>query len=252
MTGWPCYSAAHGSHSAQADAIIDPLITHHAVLEDELKLNTSGERLSHGARGARASIELAYAFTNLLGAELFVPIGALQDESSHVESGLGDIEVQVPKVSFLRRYNWVMTSYLALILPSGSEKSQLGEGRWTFAPHLLSDLAVGRVGLQINLAAEVDHRGGAASEARLSVAHTTSTRQGTLLVSPLVEMIADAPIEQRFDPMLMLVGGLKAAFVDYHVGVGVQVPVVPGADIDFRILAQVGYHVRWSGLFNRS
>ena len=72
----PGLAHAHGSHSAQPAAIIDPLVTHHAILEDEAKLNLFGWRDAvQNVAGGMASLELAYAFTDVIGVELFLPVG---------------------------------------------------------------------------------------------------------------------------------------------------------------------------------
>lgn len=106
----PGDALAHGGHGRQPIGIIDPLITHHAVLEDELKLNYFGSRFGEeDATAHTGSLEIAYAITDLLGFEVFVPFG-MTIVAGQVGGGLGDLELQFPKISFLRRYGFVMTT----------------------------------------------------------------------------------------------------------------------------------------------
>jgi len=157
---------AHGGHQGRPPGIIDPLITHHAVLEDELELNHDGIRVGEERRTThRASLELAYALTDLVGAELFVPFG-VSIAGGEARGGLGDLDILLPKLSFVRERSIVMTSYVAVRAPTGSEEAALGEPAWAFAPHLLADLGLGNLGLQTNLATEIETDGSVSLEGR--------------------------------------------------------------------------------------
>ena len=106
---------------------IDSLITHHALLENELKLNYFGSRSDEtGVTAHIVVLELAYVFTELLGAEVFLPFG-LTWLQGNVGGGIGDLEILIPKVSFVRRRSFVMTTYVAVRVPTGDEPSGLGE-----------------------------------------------------------------------------------------------------------------------------
>lgn len=239
----------HGTHAAQPSAIIDPLITHHAVLEDELKLNffTSRHDESDTTRG-ETSLELAYALNDLIGAEAFIPFGVVSAAGEH-QTGFGDVELQFPKVSFLRRYGWVMTAYAAVVAPTGDETRGLGREGWVIAPHLLTDLAFGPIGVQLNGAVEAGFEGDAAAELRGSVAYTAELSQAKeVFLSPLVELDSEIPVRGDEHSALLVVPGVKLGLGGWHVGAGVRLPVAGERPFDFEALLQVGYHVSWQRL----
>lgn len=240
----------HGDHASQSPSIIDPLITHHAVLEDELKLNLFGWR--HAARdltGGAASLELAYAFSDLVGIEVFVPFG-VTDTAGTLRAGLGDIELQVPKISFVREYGFVMTAYAALVLPTGSPGSGLDEGEWIVAPHLLADFALGPIGLQMNGAVELTTGGEVVAELRVSTAYTVVLGAANeVLLSPLVELEAEIALSGTEPVGVALVPGVKLGVGGWHVGLGLAVPLGREREADFEVMLQVGYHVIWNRLF---
>ena len=243
----PAKSLAHGGHAAQPNSIIDPLITHHAVLEDEFKLNFFGSNLkSENVSAVTASLELAYAFTDLIGIELFTPFG-FTNVAGEKTFGIGDIEFQFPKVSFIRRYGWVVTAYPAIQFPTGKTEAQLGRGVWVFSPHLLTDIALGPIGVQLNGAYEAATDGERAFELRGSVAYTLQLRADTFL-SPLVELNSEFPVSGGEAAHLLFVPGLKLAIEGWHVGAGVQLPVTESRPFDYRALFQVGYHISWNRL----
>lgn len=243
---------AHGDHSAQPPSVIDPLITHHAVLEDELKLNFASSRLGEDASQAHgASLEVAYAFSDLLGIEVFLPLGQTRLDG-RTRSGLGDVRLQVPKVSFVRRYGWVMTAYAELTLPTGSQEAGLGGEGFGVAPHLLTDVGVGPFGVQANAALEMASTGEVASELNASVAHTLALPWAAdAVLSPLLEFNAEVPLRGEERASLALTPGIKLGLDGWHLGAGVSLPVAGERHFDFQALLQVGYHVAWAQLMGR-
>lgn len=242
---------AHAGHGAQAPGIIDPLSTHHAVLEDELKLNYAGVRGPAGSAASHeASLEVAYAFTDELGVEAFVPASLVID-GARVYGGLGDVELQAPKFSFVRERALVVTALTAFRLPTGEWTGGVGEPGTTIAPHLLVDVGFGHTGVQTNAAVEVDatlQEVSAALEGRLSLAHSfVLDDDGAFVVSPVLEALAEVPLAAPTAPELMLGVGAKIAVYGWHVGAGVVVPLRPEDD-GFALLVQAGYHVRWEEL----
>lgn len=245
--------SAHGDHASQPLGIIDPLVTHHAVLEDELKLNLFGSRLEReDYSDLTSSIELAYAFTDLLGAELFIPFGMTR-QGDFEKIGFGDLELQLPKFSFIRQYGFVMTAYPAFVFPTGSTEAGLGGEDWVFAPHLLTDLAFGSMGLQMNGAVELASEGEVALEMRVASSYTLvlSPDRKTVL-SPLLELLGEFPIRGEEEYSLTALPGLKLGIDGWHVGLGVQLPISGGRPFDFQALVQAGYHISWSRLAKTS
>ena len=240
---------AHGGHQGQSPGIIDPLVTHHAILEDELKLNYFGSKFDEeDFSGHTGSVELAFALTDLIGGELFIPFGRTSVESE-TRGGLGDLDILFPKISFVRKRGFVMTTYVALRAPTGDESSGLGEPGWTIAHHLLTDLGFGNFGLQTNVATEFETDGAIALEGNLSLAYSFIFEDGVVL-SPLLEINVEAPVhgEEAGKVVVALTPGLKLGIGGWHVGLGVQLPVTEHREFDFRGLVQVGYHVTWEDL----
>lgn len=114
---------AHGDHRSFSSALIDPLITHHAVLEDELKLNAfqfNGARTGNTVGLERSgSLELAYAFNDGWGIEAFVPIRGLNVGQTLGPLGLGDLEIDPIKYAFWQERDLIMTATVATTLPTG-------------------------------------------------------------------------------------------------------------------------------------
>ena len=234
----PRRADAHRGHAEVAPGIIDPLRTHHAVLEDELKLNT--ERPAGG--GFDASLELAVALSDAWGLELFVPVSLLATGgASDDASGLGDIDIQVPKWSFVRRPALVVTTTTAIRLPTAPQS----EG-WGIAPHLFVDAGVGRFGIQSNAAVEWSPDD-VAIEGRTSVAWTAAI-PGAVRVSPLVEAGVEQPLSTAGEDVeLAVLAGLKAGLRGWHLGLGAEFPVRESEGPT--ALLQLGYHVDWGAMF---
>lgn len=252
LLGAPGNAFAHGGHTPQPPGIIDPLITHHAVLEDELKLNYFGSRLGEENLTAHTgTLEIAYAITDLIGFELFVPFGMTIVESE-TRGGLGDLDILFPKISFVRERGVVMTTDVAVRAPTGDESAGLGEPGWTFAPHLLTDLGLGNFGLQVNVATEFETDGAIALEGNHSLAHSfVLDEDARVVMSPLVETNVEAPVrgEEAGEVVGALTPGLKLGIGGWHIGLGVQLPVTEHREFDYRGLVQVGYHVTWEDVF---
>jgi len=240
---------AHGFHSAQSPSIIDPLVTHHAVLEDELKVNYFGVRDgAKGAFGNSASLELAYVFTDWLGFETFIPYQA-SGLGGTAGPGLGDIELQFPKLSFVRNYGLVMSTYTAVTLPTGDQAAGAGKGEWGLAPHFLTDMALGPMGVQANGAIEWASGGDLAAELKSSLAYTLIVdTEREISISPLVEAVGDMPLKGGEPASWSWVPGVKIAYQGWHLGTGVVLPFAGERPFDYQVLLQLGYHVVWNRL----
>lgn len=246
---------AHGGHKSQAPGIIDPLVTHHAVLEDELKLNYAGSQFDEeGVSEHTGSLELAYAASDLLGIELFIPYGATSVAGS-TDRGIGDVDLLLPKVSFVRDERLVMTTYVAVAIPTADRPAGADEATWVFAPHLLVDFGVRNFGIQGNAAVEYETDGAVALEGNASLAYTLTLSSGSKMsVSPLVELNVEAPVrgEESGELFVAVTPGVKFGWGGWHLGTGVQLPVSDAREFDFRAMAQVGYHVTWGTLLGGS
>lgn len=234
-------SFAHGVHAPQAPGIIDPLITHHAVLEDELKLNYFASPSQNSLLSQGVSLELAYAFTDLLGIEVFLPVQFVSSSSTFLTGSLNSIEVQIPKISFLRNYNLVMTSYIATELPVD------GTSPWVTAPHLLIDYGFGNFGLQNNLAIEWESDGHTALEGNFSLAYAIPlTKTDNQQFAPLIEFNIELPLSEPESFTGLITPGLKYSWGGWHIGTGIQIPITRNREFDYQFLFQLGYHIQWN------
>ncbi|MCH7948788.1 MAG: transporter [candidate division Zixibacteria bacterium] len=252
-----CLSTAeifgHGSHKSQPIGIIDPLVTHHAILEDELKFNYFNlKNDNENLKANLSSLEIAFAFTDLIGFEIFLPFGSVEIDGIRY-SGFGDIETFIPKISFIRKYGFVKTTYIAVRIPTGDEKADLGEPGWGFAPHLLMDYGKGGFGLQVNAAAEFETEGDIALEGNVSFAYSIMLKEDNnnkLMLSPLLEFALESPLKgEELKSVLNIIPGIKIALNGWHLGLGAALPVTSAKEFDYLATMQLGYHVKWENLF---
>lgn len=250
----PSLALAHSEHADVAPGIIDPLVTHHAVLEDELKVNYDAARLDeNGVQRHVGSLELAVALTDAWGVEVFLPFGVAATPSDAVR-GLGDLELQLPKWSPVRRHGLILTTYTAVRAPTATPGADLGEPGWTIAPHVLTDLGLGRWGLQLNGAVEVETEGHVALEGKGSLAwsHFLDGAQ-TWRISPLAEVAVEAPVGDGDEaPELLMTVGVKLGYGGWHLGLGTQPPLTDAGAEGSWLIAQLGYHVTWEEMFRRA
>lgn len=234
---------AHGGHAAQPISVIDPIIAHHALLEDELKLNLMGERVFDVDRStAMGSLELAYAIDDTLGVEAFIPFGAIWDPAG-LSGGVGDIELQIPKVSFLREYGLVMTAYVALTLPTRAPPSSIGAGAWVAAPHVLIDIGAGPVGVQGNAAVEASSSGELAVELRGALSYSLLLGgAGPDILSFVLEGFGDVSVLDA-EAFVAGLAGARLSLGPWSIALGAAAEVAGAAPFDLRIAAQLGCHV---------
>ncbi len=234
----------HGDHGAVSRAIIDPTFTHHAILEDELRVNFS--RSSRRATEARsvATLELAYAFSNAFGAEIFVPyVLDPVDGIGGRDRTVLDLEVQPLKWSFIRRYNLVVTAVAAGVIPV--ERSvESGERVWRFEPHLFADAAVGPVAIQSNVVASFADNGETEMEFATSVARMIFMGEA-VSAGPLLELLWEVPVDglprSRSEPFLA--PGAKLQVRGWYFGISYLFPIRSGSDEATQFAVTAGYHV---------
>lgn len=231
----------HGGHASVSRALIDPTFTHHAILEDELRVNffARSDRAPF-ARGI-ANLEVAYAFSDAFGAEVFLPF-ALDRVDGTSESRLLDIEAQPLKWSFVRRYDLVMTAVAGVVIPVG----EAGERTWRFEPHLFTDAAAGPFALQGNVIGSFADNGEHEVELAASVARMLFFSP-TNSAGPVVETLWEIPLsgaDTRIE--LMLAPGLKLQLGGWYFGASYLFPIRGGSAIPTELAMTAGYHVSFS------
>ena len=235
----------HGDHGAVSPALIDPTFTHHAILEDELRVNYF--RFNRRASDARsvATLEIAYAFSDALGAEIFIPYVLDAIEVAGSSRQLLDIEVQPLKWSFLRRYNLVMTAVGAVVVPV--EQDGDGERVWRFEPHLFVDAAVGPLAIQTNFIASFADNGEREIELATSIARMVYFTPVNS-AGPLLELLWEIPVAgedgARSEPFLA--PGLKVQVAGWYFGGSYLFPLRPGSTEPTQFALTAGYHVSFT------
>jgi hypothetical protein len=227
-------------------ALIDPTFTHHAILEDELRVNLL--QFSREASDARsvATLEVAYAFSDAFGAEVFLPYVLNGADGPGGVRRLLDLEVQPFKWSFLRRYNLVMTTVAAVVVPV--ERDPETEDRtWRFEPHLFVDAALGPFAVQSNFIASFADNGD--REIELAVSTARMIPLGPINSGgPLLELLWEIPLageeDARSEPFLA--PGIKLQFGGWYFGASYMLPIRRDSPAPAQLAVTAGYHISFS------
>jgi hypothetical protein len=220
---------------------VDPTFTHHAILEDELRLNLfrrSAEAIDRDV----ATLEVAYAFSNALGVEIFVPY-AIERAAGARAGQMLDIEAQPFKWSFVRRYNLILTTAAGVTIPVGPA-DQDGGRSWRFEPHLFADAALGPMALQGNLVGSLATNGEHELAFRGSLARMfffgEFNSAGPMLETIWEAPLTGAPVEPQLAP------GVKLQLAGWYFGVSYAFPVRAGSPAPAQLAVTGGYHVSFS------
>lgn len=256
---------AHELGAPFSSAIIDPVVTHHAHIENEQRLNFSfSPRFHQEPGGARPmlmnSFELAWSPDYRWGVEAQIPFS---DQGRGRTYGVGDIEVWPLKYAFLNAPDTVFSGVLGFTVPSGSTAKGLGEGKLVFEPHLFLDKALRNWFVGLNLSPNVNLTGkdGAGLEYNMVMAY--SFLRGSEPIAPPVphqpfvfstfcEFLGDSAVsgEEVGTHTFSLLPGLSV----WHVGsgwigrVGVRLPLTSTRESDMTFYLQIGNHVSWGDL----
>ncbi len=243
---------AHQNHQRYHRAIIDPLETHHAIIEDEFTWNFRHEEDPEDGESAQQyELELAWAFADLFGVEVFVPVVHFDPRETTAASGIGDIELDIKLWSFVHPSSkFVVTPQANLILPTGERDRNFGKSSTVLEPALLADLVLGEhVALQANLeygvSLDKDRRANDLGYA-VSLAYSFFLGpQGSF--SPLLELVGEtiASGPKRGENAVTLLPGFKWSWGGWHAGVGYQFPLTNRREFEWALLSQVGYHLSW-------
>jgi len=256
---------AHEEGAPFTAAIVDPLIVHHAHLEDEQRLNFFFSKGFLRKDGKKRFVfmneyELAFAKDFTWGGEIFIPFST---GGVNRDYGVGDIEIQPIKWAFINQPETIVTAALAFTLPTGSKKHGLGEGNTVFAPHLFFDHGFGNWYLGVNLSPNVNVGGeqGLRFEysSVLSYSFIWETEESAPTVpkqnwvwSPSLELIGESVFrgEERGKSFISLLPALTLWHVPsgWQFHTGVQIPTSNRREDDVRFLFQIGNHFDWGGL----
>lgn len=265
-------AVAHEEGAPFSDAIIDPLVLHHAHIENEQRVNLFGARgVLDGAGRKRTAytgeLEVGYAMPSFrYGLELFVPFASVPSPSgTGRETGIGDIELRPIKLALYNSPELIISTAAGLGIPTGDAQRGLGSGDWRGTLFLFSDYARGNAYLGTNVAVETNLTGARSPAMEYGLALSYS------LIRRTVETPFDTPSRTQslvLSASLELVGarGFQAAaaehsiaavpgFTLWHLGTGwqlhagVEVPVSGPHESDATLLVQAGSHFNWGRLF---
>lgn len=261
---------AHQEGASFSGAIIDPLEVHHAHIEDEQRLNLFFIRgrpdPAGGTRDLFAqSLELAVTFGDDFrsGMEIIIPYLETLDAQ---DRGLGDIEFQPYKYSFIIRPDEIFTGVLAFRLPTGDESRGLGDGQTLFEPHLFYDRAWGNwyLGLNVALSQALSDRGTTELEHGVVLSYSfideppdkagiaPTVPAQSLVPAVSIEFVGETGIrgEIRGERDWAVIPGLNLWQPEsgWTFRLGARIPVTDDRDSDVTYLVQVGNHLDWSRL----
>jgi len=158
---WVCAidAQAHEAGAPFSGAFPEPILIHHAHIEDEQRLNLVGlknvPKNDKETTAFLSSLELAVAWFGdfHFGSEIFIPLsntGTSDARTSNDQFGLGDIEIQPIKYAFLNKPETVMTAAFDITLPTGNTSLGLGGEETTVGGLLFFDQAYRNWYLGIN------------------------------------------------------------------------------------------------------
>ena len=197
---------------------------------------------------------------------MFIPFVRQPQAGGGSTFGVGDIEVQPFKYALVNRPDLIFTLAPALVLPTGSERHGLGEGRTVFEPHLFLDRASGNWFFGLNLAAGFTLSGEKETEleygATLAYSFIKETRRFAppsprqrRVVALSLELAGGQALRGGEDsrPSISLVPGVHLwdTRSGWQARFGMGIPVTKSREADQVFHFQVGTHMNWNNLFGR-
>jgi len=259
--------AAHEEGAPFSGAIIDPLLLHHAHIENEQRINLLALRGVQGSGSARrhgAEAELEFGWSNdkfNFGAEAFLPLRSTPAAEGR-ETGIGDLEVRPIKYAFVNRPDLVVSTATALTLPTGDRSRGLGSGNATLAQYLFLDKAFGNLYAGLNAGWDKRVRGESGTGAEYGAVIAYSFIRGVpfagvaapqpgqrVVTSVSVELLHSRRLtgEDAGERTTNLVPGVHWWWPKsgWQVRAGVSIPRSEAREADRIFLLQVGNHVNW-------
>jgi hypothetical protein len=273
LNGATVSSFAHEEGAPFSGAITDPLILHHAHIEDEQRFNFFSAFGVHNGAGRKANaydgeFELAYSSSDFrYGFEIFVPVSNRPSPNSdRREIGVGDIEFRPLKLALYNAPELVVSTAISVLAPTGNKRLGFGEGQWSGTQFLFADFARGNwyLGANLGLERKLSGPSGMGLEYGVALAYSfiAGTEPGGLaapqpeqnwVISPSLELAGSHGLQGVAADMnsLSLVPGLTFWHTrsGWQFHVGFATPVSGARDSDATLLIQVGNHFNWGSLF---
>lgn len=248
---------AHEAGAPFSRAIVDPLILHHAHIENEQRVNLFHRRGVAGFGEPKRNAfegELELAWRNesyTFGVELFVPFARHPSpDGAGSTTGIGDVELRPLKWAFVNRADLVLSTATGVVLPTGSRRRGLGSGDTVLAQHLFADKAFGDWFVGANLGAGFNAGGdsGRGVEYGLVLSYTFPERAG-FVVSPSLEWVKEKRLAgpEAGEKSTTLVPGVAFWWprTGWQLRFGLGVPRSGIREADRTFMLQVGNHLTW-------
>jgi len=261
--------SGHEEGAPFSGAIGEPVLVHHAHIEDEQFFNSiffDNFRTGKEKRAAFANqMEMAVDWTGefRLGSEIFIPFSNTGTSRGQYE--LGDIELQAIKYAFINDPEKILTGIFSVGLPTGNTSRGLGTNETRLGGLLFFDQAYRNwyLGLNAEFTASVSGPTFSNVEAGMALSYSFIRETGegmapTLPHQPLVPIISLEILAES-----VLAGGDAGTDVvtllpslqlwqpasDWIFLLGVQFPVSRDRANDLAIHFQVGKHFDWGHFF---
>lgn len=266
-------ASAHEEGAPFSGAIIDPLVLHHAHIENEQRINLFSLRGVDGFGGRKGSafqseLELAWSSEDFqFGAEVFVPFSRTPSPAIEgTQTGIGDVEVRPIKYSFANRADLVMSTATGITLPTGNKEKGLGRGNTALTQYLFVDKAVGNWFVGFNVSADVRVRGGSGSGLGYGAVLAYSFIEGTpadsvakprpgqsIVIAPSIEFIGETRLSgpDAREKTASLLPGLTLWWPKsgWQLHLGMSFPTTQTREANRVFLIQLGNHFNWERLF---
>lgn len=259
-------AGAHEAGAPFSGAFPEPILLHHAHIEDEQRINLARFENLRGKESALSSeLELAAAWTDdyRFGSEIFIPFS--NTGISNDKFGLGDIEIQPIKYAFLNEPETVLTGALSVALPTGDESRGLGGEQTALGGKLFLDKAYRNWYLGVNVEYEAAVSGPTSSEFEIATAITyafiNETGEGvapaipnqTLVATVMLELVSESVLtgDEKGEDIITLAPGLQLWHPEsnWQVRLGVGFPLTSDRENDFAVHFQIGNHFDWGEIF---
>ena len=262
---WAIETGAHEAGTPFSGASPEPLLLHHAHIEDEQRINLTRFENFRTERGEESALsaEMELAFTWLedfsLGSEIFIPLS--NTGVSNDEFGIGDIEIQPIKYAFLNLPETVLTGAISVSLPTGDESRGLGGEQTALGGKVFLDKAYRNWYLGINMEYEASVSGPTFSEveAGLALAYSFIEETGegiapamphaAIIPTAMLELVSESVLtgDEKGEDIITLAPGLQLWLPEsnWKVRVGVGFPLTSDRENDFAVYFQFGNHFDW-------
>ena len=266
---WAIETGAHEAGAPFSGAFPEPIILHHAHIEDEQRINLVGLKNfrteEKEVTAFASSLELAATWFDdfRVGSEIFIPFSNTGTSNNHF--GLGDIEIQPIKYAFLNQPEKIVTGAFSLTLPTGDESRGLGGEQTTLGGLVFFDQAYRNWYLGINTEYAATVSGPTFSEFEIAAALAYSfiweTGEGIaptipnqpLVLTLMLEMASESVLTgaESGENLITLVPGFQLWHPesDGNVQMGVGFPISSDKENDLAGYLRVGNHFDWGQFF---